>query len=458
MNGTLDSVSPVISHTTGIDHRRSTGTRHIHYRHYVLGLLWVVAVLRFVDLQILAVLLEPIRYELQLSDTQLSLLGGLAFALFYSTLGLPIAWLADRSNRRNIIAAAVTLWSLMTALCGQAGSFVTLFLARMGVGIGEAGAYPPTTSLLADYFPPQQRGRACAVLASAIPVGVCMGFLVGGQVAQHWGWRAAFALVGLPGIVVGLLVLFTLREPARAAESIAAPRERVRDGLLALWRDAAYRHVVIATCLFTLGASGSGVWMPSFFMRHHGFSAADVGIWMALLYGVGGLCGALGGGWLAQQLVNRRSCAGDQGGRCAHAGSSGHASVCRWSLLAALPALPLLLLHPSADVALALLGVMAVLMHMNSGPVLALLQTLGGERRRALAHASSMFVSNLVALPLGPLCVGMFSDAFGAHLGSGVLGVGILVLLVPAWGLAAWQFGRARRCLDAAAVPHVAEI
>jgi MFS family permease len=170
------------------------------YRWYALALLWLVAVLRFVDLQILAVLLEPIRRELLLSDTQLALLGGLAFAVFYATLGLPIAWLADRSNRRNIIAGAVTLWSLMTALCGQAGSFTALFLARMGVGVGEAGAYPPTTSLLADYFPPGLRARACAVLASAIPVGVCVGFLVGGLVAQRWGWRMAFSLVGLPGM------------------------------------------------------------------------------------------------------------------------------------------------------------------------------------------------------------------------------------------------------------------
>jgi len=418
------------------------------YRWYVLALLWLVAVLRFVDLQILAVLLEPIRRELLLSDTQLALLGGLAFAVFYATLGLPIAWLADRSNRRNIIAGAVTLWSLMTALCGQAGSFTALFLARMGVGVGEAGAYPPTTSLLADYFPPGLRARACAVLASAIPVGVCVGFLVGGIVAQHWGWRMAFSLVGLPGILVGILVLLTLREPTRSLDPLAADDvdTSMLQGLRALWASPAYRHVVAGTCLFTLGAAGSGMWMPSFFMRHHGLDSAQVGASMALLYGLGGLCGALGGGWLSQRLVNTRG------------GNGWHARVCAWSLAASLPVLPFLFLHPSASAALTLLGVMTCLMHMNSGPVLALLQCLGGSARRALAHAFSMFVTNIVALPLGPLIIGLCSDTFGPRFGTGVLGLAILALLVVAWSGAAWQFQRAEAWLGLEANRTTAEI
>lgn len=407
------------------------------YRWYVLGLLWLVAVLRFVDLQILAVLLEPIRQDLHFSDTQLALLGGLAFAVFYSTLGLPVAWLADRYNRRNIIAMAVTLWSLMTALCGQASGFLGLFLARMGVGVGEAGAYPPSTSLLADYFPPPQRARACAILASAIPVGVCVGFLVGGLVAGQWGWRAAFALVGIPGIVLGALVLLTLREPPRMPEA-AAPvpaDESIWRGIQELWRSHSYRHVVAGTCLFTLGAAGSGIWMPSFFMRHHGLDSTQVGLWMALLYGLGGLGGALSGGWLAQHLQQR------------HGGEHWSARVCGWSLLASLPVLPFLFLHPDPATALVLLGIMAFLMHMNSGPVLALLQLIGGSHRRALAHAFSMLVTNLIALPLGPLFIGLCSDHFGPAYGSGVLGIAILLLLLGSWSLAALHFRHAERLL-----------
>jgi predicted MFS family arabinose efflux permease len=437
MSGTLP-FNAVASH--------STGRSGYWYRWYVLGLLWLVAVLRFVDLQILAVLLEPIRRDLQFSDTQLALLGGLAFALFYSTLGLPIAWLADRSNRRNIIATAVTLWSLMTALCGQATGFVSLFLARMGVGIGEAGAYPPTTALLADYFPPEQRARACSILASAIPVGVGVGFLVGGLVTQHWGWRAAFTLVGLPGMGVGLLVLLTLREPRRSLLPLRAEAtEGMLQGIVQLWRVPAYRLVVTAACLFTLGAAGSGIWIPTFFMRHHGLDAAQTGLWMALLYGLGGLLGALAGGWLTQWLQQQRG------------GDGWAAWVCALSLLAILPLLPLLFLHPAPALALTMLGLMAFLMHMNSGPLLALLQLLGGPQRRALAHAFSMLVTNLVALPLGPLFIGMASDYFGPRHGSAVLGPALLLLLLLAWSSAALCFCLAAGRLQQRPLPGLQE-
>ncbi|MDY6982260.1 MAG: MFS transporter [Pseudomonadota bacterium] len=412
----------------------------MHYRWYVLALLWCVALLRFVDMQILAVLLEPIRAEFQLNDTQLALLGGLAFALFYGVLGLPVAWLADRVDRRAIIAAAVTLWSLMTALCGFATSFAALFLARIGVGIGEAGAYPPSTSLLADYFPPQQRGRACAILASAIPAGVFVGFLVGGTVSVAWGWRAALMVVGLPGILLGLLTLLTVREPPRGgfddvrAECRAPP---FRTCLASLWREPAYRHVVFGACLFTLGATGSGIWIASYFIRHHGFSGAQIGTWLAFLYGGGGMCGALLGGWLGQRCGRY---AGD---------ASGFARVCCWSLLGTLPFAPLVFLNPAPYTALLLHLPIVVLMHMNTGPVLTLIQQIAGPARRAVAHAVSVLISNVVALPLGPLLVGMFSDRFTPLLGTQALGIAIAGLLVLAWAWAAWHFNHAARHIHA---------
>jgi predicted MFS family arabinose efflux permease len=404
------------------------------YRWYVLTLLWWVAVLRFVDMQILAVLLEPIRAEFLLSDTQLALLGGLAFALFYGVLGLPVAWLADRWNRRTIIAIAVSLWSLMTALCGLAASFTSLFFARIGVGIGEAGAYPPSTSLLADYFPPQQRIRIYALLASAIPAGVFVGYAVGGYVSQWWGWRAAMFVVGLPGILLGLLILLTVREPQRGffdgpTAALAAPG--FIDGMRSLVSNRVYLHVVAGACLFTLGATGSGVWIASYFIRHHGFSGAQIGLWLALLYGGGGLCGALAGGWCAERL-NRRASDG-----------SGYARLCCWSLLGALPFVPLVFLNASPYAALALHLPIVVLMHMNTGPVLTLLQQIAGPGRRALAHAMSVLVSNVVALPLGPLAVGMFSDRFGPVLGTQALGIAITGLVLLTWSWSAWHFRQA---------------
>ncbi len=396
-----------------------------HVRWYVLALLWCVALLRFVDMQILAVLLEPIRAEFLLSDTELALLGGLAFALFYGVLGLPVAWLADRCDRRAIVAVAVALWSLMTTLCGFAASFTTLFLARIGVGIGEAGAYPPSTSLLADYFPPQQRGRAYAILASAIPAGVFVGYLVGGMVSERWGWRAAMMVVGLPGILLGLVVLMTVREPRRggldAQQAGIAPAFLVC--LRSLVRDRVYRHVVGGACLFTLGATGSGIWIASYFIRHHGFSGAQIGLWLALLYGGGGLCGALAGGWLGQR--------------------AGYARVCCWSLMCALPFVPLVFLNASPYAALLLHLPIVILMHMNTGPVLTLIQQLAGPERRAVAHAFSVLVSNGIALPLGPLCVGMFSDRFGPVLGTQALGIAIAALLLVAWPWSAWHFRQA---------------
>lgn len=403
----------------------------IRYSTYVLALLWAAALLRFVDLQILAVLLEPIKAEFLLTDTQLALLGGLAFALLYGGLGIPVAWLAERYSRRRIIAIAITLWSAMTVLCGQAHSFASLFLARVGVGLGEAGAYAPSTSLLADYFPPARRGRACAVLATAIPVGVLTGFLIGGIVAERWGWRMAMTVAGLPGLLVGALIWLTLADPARENTGMALPPA---GGFLqqsrALWQRPGYAHVVVAACLFTLGAVGSGVWLPSYFIRHHGMSTAAIGMWMAGLYGIGGLLGSLLGGALAQR------CDRDGTGRA-------YALVSQWSLLLTLPLLPLVLLNPAPLPALCIHFGVTVLMHMNVGPVLTLLQQLGGQYQRALAQAFSVLVSNIVALPLGPLFIGYCSDQLGPLWGTRTLGLAILALLLLTWPLAAWQFSRA---------------
>lgn len=405
------------------------------YPRYVLGLLWAAGVLRFVDLQILAVLLEPIKAEFLLSDTQLALLGGLAFALLYGGLGIPVAWLAERYSRRIIIATAVTLWSAMTVLCGQAHSFAALFVARVGVGLGEAGAYAPSTSLLADYFPAAKRGRACAVLASAIPVGVLTGFIVGGMVAQHWGWRMAMTVAGAPGLLLGILIWLTLADPTREKLDQTLPTRHFIAECHQLWQRPGYAQVLMAACLFTLGAVGSGMWLPSYFIRHHGMDSANVGLWMAGLYGVGGLVGSMTGGWLAERF--------DRDGS-----GAAYARISQWSLLLALPLLPLVLLNPSPVPALCVHFGVTLLMHMNVGPVLTLLQQLGGENQRALAQAFSVLTSNIVALPLGPLFIGLCSDHLGALLGTRVIGLAILLLLLLSWSLAALMFWSAARQLE----------
>lgn len=409
-----------------------------NYSWYALFVLWLVALFRFVDLQIIAVLLESIRQEFTFSDVQLAMLGGLAFAVLYSTLGLPVAWLADRYSRRNIVSAAVFLWSLMTLLCGYAEGFLSLFIFRMGVGIGEAGGYPPTTSLLADYFPTRQRSFAFSILGSAVPLGVLVGFLLGGVVNHYYGWRAAFILMGGLGMGVALLTWTTLKEPPRGySETTLRPIQAppMMACLSYFWQLPAFRHVVLAACLLTLGSAASGIWIPSFFIRHHGMSSAEVGVWLALIYGGGGLAGTIMGGLLGDRLSQK------------YDDPAISLKLCAVALLLALPCVIFVYLWPNPYQALLVQGLVAVLMHVNLGPVLATVQGLAGVSRRSMAQAVNVLVTNLVALSLGPLLVGLGSDLFSPALGSVALGYAIMIVVLFSFSWSTLHFFRAARSL-----------
>ena len=407
------------------------------YLNYVVAVLWVVMLLRFVDLQIVAVLLESIRREFEVSDTLLGLMTGSAFAIFYGTLGVPIAWLADRYNRRNIIVAAVGLWSAMTALCGLAGSFTSLFIARMGVGVGEAGGQPPAYSLVSDYVPPEKRSSVFAILNSAVPFGVFCGFIIGGWVNLHYGWRAAFMVVGLPGVLIALLIWLTVREPPRGLSdnrTNVAPVP-LGESLSYLWRTRSYRHLVLATTIFTLGAIGSGIWIPSFFVRVHGMANAEVAVWLAFIYGGGGVLGAMLGGYLADRLVARNN---DK----------------RWyawlSAIAAAAILPFsffVYLWPDPVTALLVHIGTTILMHSWMGPAYGTVQSIAGLPRRAMAAAVNGFAVNLLALGLGPLIVGAASDYFNARFGENSLRYSILAVVVVCYSWAALHFFLASRTL-----------
>ena len=407
------------------------------YLNYVVAVLWVVMLLRFVDLQIVAVLLESIRREFEVSDTLLGLMTGSAFAIFYGTLGVPIAWLADRHNRRNIIVAAVGLWSAMTALCGLAGNFTSLFIARMGVGVGEAGGQPPAYSLVSDYVPPEKRSSVFAILNSAVPFGVFCGFIIGGWVNQHYGWRAAFMVVGLPGVLIALLIWLTVREPPRGLSDNRTDVAPVPLGesLGYLWRTRSYRHLVLATTIFTLGAIGSGIWIPSFFVRVHGMANAEVAVWLAFIYGGGGVLGAMLGGYLADRLVARNN---DK----------------RWyawlSAIAAAAILPFsffVYLWPDPVTALLVHIGTTILMHSWMGPAYGTVQSIAGLPRRAMAAAVNGFAVNLLALGLGPLIVGAASDYFNARFGENSLRYSILAVVVVCYSWAALHFFLASRTL-----------
>lgn len=382
------------------------------YRWYVVWLLFLVYVLNFVDRQILVILMEPIRLEFGFSDKQLGLLGGLAFALLYSTLGIPIARLADRANRVNIIAVSILVWSVATALTGLARNFTHLLLARVAVGVGEAGCSPPAYSLLADYFSKERRTTAFSIYSMGIYGGVFVGYLVGAFVAQYHGWRAAFWVVGLPGVLLALVVKLTLREPPRGfadgptAEVGAAPAPRV---LRRLAGKRTFQHLALAAALHAFVGYGVTGFHPSFLIRTHHFSVAEVGVIASFVAAISGIGGTWLGGYLADWFTNLRK-------------------DVRWQLwvpgIATLINVPLALMaytHPDRYAVIGLLFVSLVFGVMYLGPTFATIQRLVSARERALGAALLLLVINLVGLGLGPWLVGVVSDVMNQfYLADGV--------------------------------------
>jgi len=405
-----------------------------HRGHYVLAVLACGYALNSLDRSVLSLLLEPIRHEFALSDTQLGLLTGLAFALFYPTLAIPVAALADRWHRRNVIALSALLWTLATGLCGLAGSFMVLLLARMGVGAGEAGATPASHSLLAGYFPPQRRATALGIYSLGAPLGTLLAGLVVGWGVVHFGWRGTMVLAAAPGLLLVALLFVTVREAPREplpAENhgIAPPLWAV---LAALWSRPAFRQLCIACALHSAAMYGAQSFNPAFLTRSHGWSATQVAQ-LVTMTGVTGMAGTFLGGLLSDRLGARR---GDP----------------RWSLwvpgAAALAVIPLeLLCYFGAGWPMAAAFLLTSLPNlMFFGPAYATAQTLAAPNTRAVAAAMILFSKSLVGLGLGPLLIGAASDLLAPLVHAQSLRLGLL--LVPLFNLwAGVHFFRAARCL-----------
>jgi predicted MFS family arabinose efflux permease len=378
------------------------------YANYALGLLLGVYIFNFIDRQILSILIENIKGEIHLSDTELGFLGGIAFALFYTFAGIPIARWADRGSRRNIISISVLIWSLFTAFTGAARNFWMILVARIGVGVGEAGCSPPAHSLISDLFPAERRGRALSIYALGIPIGGSLGTLIGAWVGDLFGWRMAFVAVGLPGILLALIVRMTLREPARGGSEVTRPVEtdaqslpevlRFMAGLRSFW------HFSFAGALHAFVGYGAAYFVPSFFARVHEMGLAERGTWLSLV-GLVAVVGTYLGGWLGDRLAPRDM---------------------RWYLwvpaIATLAGVPIALgyyLSANPYVALLLFGIPAgIAGPMYLGPTFALTQTLVKPRMRALASAILLFVMNLIGLGIGPWFVGFASDALAPRFGA----------------------------------------
>jgi predicted MFS family arabinose efflux permease len=374
---------------------------------YGLFMLTIVYAFNFIDRQILVILQEPIKNDMGLSDAQLGLLSGFSFALVYITAGIPIAYWADRTNRRNIIAAALAIWSGMTALSGLAQNYTHLLLARIGVGIGEAGGSPPAHSMISDYYPPERRGTALAIYSAGLHFGILVGFALGGVISQAYGWRMAFMVVGIPGVVFAVIFLLTVREPPRGrweSREQADYRPTLRETIRLLSSYRSFWYLAVACGLSAFAGYGNGNFAPSFLIRSHGFSVGEVGILLAIFGGGGGMVGTFLGGFLADRLG-----VGDR----------------RWYLwlpmLAGLLSVPLAFPYLLLDNKYAVIGFMffvTIAINTYLGPCLAISHAMVPPAMRALTSAILFFILNMIGLGLGPLTAGLLSDFYGQYFGT----------------------------------------
>ncbi len=395
------------------------------YRSYVLGLLVVVYVFNFVDRQILYILLESIKQDLQVSDTALGFLSGTAFAVFYTFAGIPLARWADAGTRRNIIALAIFVWSGMTALTGLTRTFPQLLLARIGVGIGEAGCSPPAHSLISDYFPPERRATALSIYALGIPIGSAIGYLAGGWLDEWFDWRTAFLVVGLPGVALALVVRLTLREPPRGHAdpdgTDVDSRQTTGEVLGFILSLRSFVHMSIGAALHSLYGYGAGAFIPAFLRRVHEIPSGEVGTWLFAVGLTTGVAGTFLGGYLSDWIGKRDP---------------------RWYVwvpaLATVVYIPfafLFYLWPDGRQAFAFFVPAALLGSMYLGPSFALAQGLVKPRMRALASAILLFILNLIGLGLGPQLVGFLSDLLAPRYGVDSVRYALLYVVVigAAW-------------------------
>lgn len=385
-------------------------------RYYALGLLVVVYTFNFIDRQILSILLEPIKTELELSDTAMGMLTGFAFAAFYATLGIPIARYADRGNRRNLVALALAVWSAMTAVSGLAMNFWHMLIARIGVGVGEAGCSPPAHSMIADYFPADQRATALGIYSLGIPIGIMFGLFAGGWINEFFGWRMAFFVVGLPGLLLALLVRFTLKEPERGmAEGrvAAVDQPSIGETIALLWQKPSFRHLAFAAALTAFVGYGVVTWVPAFLSRSFGLGTGEIGTYFGLILGIPGGIGIALGGYLADRFGAKDT---------------------RWylwttavALMLAVPFNAVAYLGTTATITFLAMIIPVLLGNFYQATTFSQTQGLVELRMRAVAAGILLFIINIVGLGLGPQLVGILSDILEPTYGSESLRYSLLI-------------------------------
>ena len=385
------------------------------------------------DRMILSILFPDIKAEFGLTDTQLGFLGGISFALFYATMGLPIARLSDQYSRKWIIIISLVVFSLMTAFSGLAAGFISLLILRIGVGIGEAGVNPASHSIIADYFPPQRRAFAMAILMLGGSLGMMLGFVGGGLIAEAYSWRIALVSVGVPGLLLAFVMAKSLREPARGTfeAETPPPPPPILTTAATMWANPAMRHLIAGSVVAGLVGYGFTQWLPTFFIRAHDLSQSQTGMLMAGVFGISGAIGAL----VVGKWFDRLSKRGFQHGM---------------RMLAIVPfvTIPFFIAGLLADnliTAILLFIIPGFAANYVIGPTIAMIQTLSPVHMRAVSSAIKMLCLNLIGLGLGPLLVGVLSDLLTPHYGDDALSVALAYFtLVGLWGsLHFWLCGRA---------------
>jgi len=414
-----------------------------NYKRYLLTILLLILAFNVVDRFALGVMLQDIKTDLRLSDTQLGFMSGIAFALFYSIMGIPLARWADRGNRVTIISLTAALWSGMVALCGVAGNFTQLLLIRIGVGVGEAGCIPAAYSLMPDYFIRAERPRAAAVYSLGGSLGIVIGYFLAGWLNRFYGWRTTFMLLALPGLALAALAWLTLREPRRprmapqtascewpVARAPTADQPSLREVCVSLWGSKTFRHLLFGFSAVYFFLYGIQQWQPSFFTRSYGLTSSELGTWFAVVYGSTGVVGAYWGGEWASRYAANNERLQLQVTSCVFAGVS---------IIS-----PLIYLLHNYHLAFGVLGVVSLGITTLNGPIIATIQTLVPERMRAMAIALIFLFANLIGMGLGPLAAGVLSDALQAWFGKESLRYALLALS-PGYLWAAWHFWHASR-------------
>ncbi|EEB79736.1 transporter, major facilitator family [marine gamma proteobacterium HTCC2148] len=412
--------------------------------YYALGMLTLVYAFNFIDRQLLAILQESIKADLSLSDSQLGLLTGFAFAIFYVTAGIPIARWADHANRRNIVAGSLFIWSFMTALSGMVQNYTQLVLARIGVGIGEAGGSPPSHSMISDIFPPNRRATALGFYSTGVSFGILFGFLFGGWLNEYFGWRTAFLVVGIPGVFLSGLIMLTLREPTRGLieqKTVTAESVPLKKVIQTLWESRTFRHLSLAASLNAFSGYSTASWTASFMIRSHEMSTGELGTWLAIIIG---LCGAIGvffGGMAADWLSPRDK---------------------RWYMwlpaisgFIAVPFMVAVYLADTPYVALSMMLIPGLLHQVYLGNTLATTHNLVGLKMRATSSAILFFILNIIGLGCGPFLVGVLSDQLSASHGADSLRLAMLYLLpaVMFWSACHFYFASKHLRKDLEAAP-----